>query len=541
MNSLKKYVFFSFKCPAFLVITLVLLPAAVRLSSQTVQKPSRQTSLEAFSKGNYELAYDQFSELLVIYPGDPGYKYYSGVCLVKLERDPARAANLLKQAIQAKAPVKNIPSDAYFWLGRAQQLTGKFNEAVAAYYSYTDLNGKKAARDLGIPEFISQCEKSEGRLPEAITEEKKIIPAADKPEIKPLKADSIPADYDRLLSDGLDMQFKADSVNKIASEMKKGLDAGSYTERTKMKERIAAVGASADSLQRLADSKYAQAQDAMNRKPFTGTVVVPDTVVPEKQVITPVKEAVKDSVPETPAKPESVPAPSLQTVDIYSVFEIREKAPDEKISIDPSLPGGLVYRIQVAVFRNPVAYSYFRGIVPVSGFRIPAKDVTVYYAGLFRKISDANKALAAVRKIGFKDAFVAAHYEGKPVSAEKATVLEKEWGNKPVSSVSVTQTRADTIPPTLTFRVEIIRSARPVKDDVLEGITKIAGTRGLEIVTLEDKTMIYLIGTFLTYESAEEYTDLLLRNGYSNAKVGAWLGKKEIPVETARELFERIE
>jgi hypothetical protein len=60
-------------------------------------------------------------------------------------------------------------------------------------------------------------------------------------------------------------------------------------------------------------------------------------------------------------------------------------------------------------------------------------------------------------------------------------------------------------------------------------------------VTLEDNTMVYLIGTFITYESAEEYTDLLKRNGYSDAKVGAWLGKKEINVETARELFERLE
>jgi hypothetical protein len=29
-----------------------------------------------------------------------------------------------------------------------------------------------------------------------------------------------------------------------------------------------------------------------------------------------------------------------------------------------------------------------------------------------------------------------------------------------------------------------------------------------------------------------------LRNGYKEAKVVAWLGKREIPVETAKKLFE---
>jgi len=49
-----------------------------------------------------------------------------------------------------------------------------------------------------------------------------------------------------------------------------------------------------------------------------------------------------------------------------------------------------------------------------------------------------------------------------------------------------------------------------------------------------------LIGKFITFESAVEYTDLLIRNGYREAQVVAWLGKKEIPVDTARQLFENL-
>ena len=50
----------------------------------------------------------------------------------------------------------------------------------------------------------------------------------------------------------------------------------------------------------------------------------------------------------------------------------------------------------------------------------------------------------------------------------------------------------------------------------------------------------YLIGKFITFESAEEYADLLKRNGYRDAQVVAWLGKKEIPIETARQLFDNL-
>ena len=75
----------------------------------------------------------------------------------------------------------------------------------------------------------------------------------------------------------------------------------------------------------------------------------------------------------------------------------------------------------------------------------------------------------------------------------------------------------------------------------MEGIKKISESRGLEIITLNDGNIVYLIGKFITFESAEEYADLLTRNGYRDAKVVAWLGKKEIPVETAKQLFEKLE
>jgi hypothetical protein len=161
---------------------------------------------------------------------------------------------------------------------------------------------------------------------------------------------------------------------------------------------------------------------------------------------------------------------------------------------------------------------------------------------MFRKNSDAVKALATVKAKGFKDAFIVGLLANKSVSSDRSALLEKEWGSKPFMSVSKIQNeaRSDTITPTLTFRVEVTRTLKPLKEDILEGIKKMAGSRGLDIITLEDGKIDYLIGKFITFETASEYSDLLKRNGYRDAQVVAWLGTKEIPIETARQLFDKL-
>jgi tetratricopeptide (TPR) repeat protein len=145
------------------LLVIVMSSANNYLFSQYVKtKPTRQSSFESFSKGNYEQAYKEFSELLLIYSRDPLYKYYSGVCLVNLKRDPDKAENFLNQALQGAAVVKTLPSDAYFYLGRARQMSGKYTEAMESFNVYTKQVGRKTAREKNTPEFIKQCKESTG-------------------------------------------------------------------------------------------------------------------------------------------------------------------------------------------------------------------------------------------------------------------------------------------------------------------------------------------------------------------------------------------
>lgn len=547
-----------------LYISLAVLIPAGRLFAQTQQtKPTRQSSFEAFSQGNYEKAYAEFRELLLTYSKDPLYKYYAGVCLVKMKKNSGEAVILLSDAVNGAGNIKTLPSDGLYFLGQAQQLSGKFEEAIHSYNLYVDRVGKKVSREMGIPDLILECNQKKGQLtdlgvkPVAEVKKEKIDSSkiAVKPPVKetvhtmPAQSDSkggkLPSEYEKVLSQAIELQYKADSVSSIVSNQKKTIDNLGANEKSALRVKILENEKTAAAFQSMADKKYKEAQVILNPRADSATGnKIPEGITeykPPRDTVKKIENSVNKPATRTtePAKPV---LPTVKTsVEVFSMFEILAQPatdPKAKPVIDSQIPAGLIYRIQIGVFRNPVTPAYFKGISPVYGFKIAGTDKTIYYVGAFRKNSDAVKALATVKTKGFKDSFVVALAENKSVSPDRAAIMEKEWGNKALFSIE--KSVSDTIPPTLTFRVEVMRSVKPLKEDVLSEIRKIAADKGLDIVTLEDGKTDYLIGKFITFDTASEYSDLLKRNGYRDAQVVAWLGKKEIPIETARQLFDKL-
>jgi hypothetical protein len=564
----------------FLFLLILLISSDFNyLFSQNVQtKPSRQSSLEAFSKGNYEEAYREFGVLLQTYSKDPMYNYYSGICLVKLNRSPEDAISFLKQAMNGTSVVKTLPSDALFYLGRAQQMAGHFNEALETYDQFTDKAGKKAARELGVPEYIQQCNGKKGAVEEPVIKQNnktnpvkaeiksnEVIPV--KPEVvlpsvetRTTQSREIPLSTDKIMGEAINLQYKSDSVTIIATRQKTEVDKLSDSDKQTRKKEIAENEALAASFQKSADQKYKEAELALNPTTTVQSQQTIHTQSVDPKAVNPAKTI------EKPASKDTVIVPDNNTVaasgsksdtlskilhktdeppgtfELFNVLPEPVSDPKAKITIDPELPAGLIYRIQVAVFRNPVAPSYFKGIEPVYGFKIAGTDKTNYFIGMFRRSVDASKALSIVKAKGFRDSFIVALFAGKTVSADRAAILEKEWGKIPFRNPvgKAAETTLDTIPPALSFRVEVIRSEKPLKADIVAGIEKMAGGRQFDIQPLSDGKFAYLIGNFITFDSAGEYADLLTRNGYREARVVAFLGKKEIPVETAKQLLESV-
>jgi tetratricopeptide (TPR) repeat protein len=520
----------------------------VKLHSQTVVRPTRQSSIEAFSNGNYGEALNQFTELLKLYPRDPLYKYYSGVCLVELRREPAKAASLLEDALKGSAALRSLPEDALFYHGRALQMAGRFGEAIDNYRKFEDQAGRKISKEKGVPELIQQCLDHQGQLAESETASptpntpaEKVKPASQPVQVAPPVATpapvpvkrNLPITYEALIQQALKLQFSADSVTGILQQRKKDLAAVAAENREAEKKYIALLELTASTYQKQADQKFSEAAAL---KP--GAATAPAAVQENKPL-----PASQDTVkPALPSKP--MPSVQKEAPGIYSVFEIKPAVANEPVEIDPQVPDGLVYRIQMAVFRNPVKMLVFKGITPIYGFRLSANGLTNYYAGMFRRSDDASKALVKVKAKGFNQSFIVPFMGKKPVSAEKAAVLEKDWSKVPLFRVEQKKEQVqspDTLPPTLVFRIEVTRSKKPLDAKKTEELRKVAGSRGLDIITAEDGNRVYLIGKFITFESAAEYNDILVRNGYRDSKVVAWLGSREIPVETAKRLFEKIE
>ena len=615
-------------------------------SQGTVQKPIRQSAMEAFSARDYETAYKDFNELLREFSKDPLYKYYCGASLVELGRNPGEALALMDQSIRNSTAVRSLPSDAWFYLGRAQQMNGKYQDAIKSFNTYIDEAGKKISDKKGVREFLLEAKAGRGEVKETISADTLPSKAAavinPVPKIKtevtkevkeavnlPVPEDpKPPVNSEKLVDQAMEFQYMADSLSSHVALQKKEIEKAADPEKIELANKILENEKLATSYQESANLKFAESKgtsilikqpeksnsieamkaDSIGEKPdlksekVTPIMVKPDSTrsvavikTDSAKAVSAIKkssEILKDTIENKKLTSIPVPAPEpvrsevkknqkdnsasiasegRKQVEIYSLFKIMpakgvvkvispkatpepEMAfhfqgkewwdPQAKIEIDPKSPSGLIYRIQIAVFRNPVAPSFFKGLAPVYGFRIDGTDKTVYYAGLFRKMSDAVKALAEIRSKGFNDAFVVALSDNKKITPDKAAVLEKEWGKSPLISVTGAarnnENTLDTIPPSLSFRVEVMRSQKPVKEDVMEGMKKISAARGVDIHIQDDKSIAYLIGRFITFESASEYCDLLTRNGYREANVVAFLGIKPIPLETAKQFFEKL-
>lgn len=323
-------------------------------------------------------------------------------------------------------------------------------------------------------------------------------------------------EFDRKFAEAVRLQYSADSLTRLAQGVRSEME-------TAAPEKQEVLQGIAEEIENETTSKQAKADMAFMAAERNGKPV------PEEYSGSPQQE-------------------EGQAYSQFAVLSGPAYSDANPIPFDIKLPPGLIYTIQLAAFKNRVQPSLFKGLFPLYGRKKPDNGVNYYYTGIFRINEDARQALSKVRAEGFSDAFVIAMMDDTQVSMERATMLEREWATKPlpVLEVEVPEKKnipaVDTLPVgTLTFRAEVIRSKEPIKPEAVEKIELLAGTRGLDMIENNKEETVFLIGNFITFESADEYVSLLIRNGYSTARVAAYVGLQEIPVEAAKELINRIE
>lgn len=110
-----------------------------------------------------------------------------------------------------------------------------------------------------------------------------------------------------------------------------------------------------------------------------------------------------------------------------------------KIPATTKLPEGLIFKVQIGAFRNPIPQDHFRGFAPIMT-EDAGNGITRYTAGLFNTFNMANEAKNAIRTIGYPDAFVVAFYNGKRININEARAMAS--GGAPIASNESIETNA---------------------------------------------------------------------------------------------------
>jgi tetratricopeptide (TPR) repeat protein len=536
---------------------IVILPCTLRGQDDNFV-PSGEISVGLFKEGRYKEALEHFEALINKYPADPLYKYYAGASIVESGGDFNLAADLLKTAINESRSIRPVPADSWYYRGRANQLAGNFDEAIICYDRFRESVRRKELKAYNIEALIEECvalnsgdDASKYPVPDSVPDrpvsdtlafETAVLPeqindsvAVNLAEVSgPVDIEKVTEDYDIIAGMALEYQFRADSLSRLANRYRSTVKSLTGQDREAISRKILELESMTFEYQSLADKKLAEAAK-YNRVLYDGEEELP--VIAEKTEEKTLLDSAVLDIPDTVVIDKKVDSLKIRK-PVLLLFDDNYPQP-ETIPVNDSLPAGLFYRIQTAAFRNPVNPSYFKSLGPVYGLRADESDITFYSIGYFRKKEDAEKALIKVRAAGFRDAFVIAQIDGKRISFERSEALEKEWSGRSLFEPDLfTRVEKPDEPFTLIFRVEVTSSEKELEPDKVEALRLVAGDRDFIILKNEKGEFAYLIGKFLTFDSALSYSDLLYRNGMKEARVAAYLGVKEIPVDKARELFD---
>lgn len=202
--------------------------------------------------------------------------------------------------------------------------------------------------------------------------------------------------YQKLIHDALTLQIRSDSIRRLGDEKKEMLiSAKTESEKTRLWQEIKSLDERADVIQQKADVLYKKAREVeMEKQALTHENTVNSKELAQKAFN---------------KKGESRLGSSANTSG-------KSKEENDMFSIE--------YRIQIGIFSKKLPDEKLKGFDHILQEVVNNGVATKYYVGLYKKNSDAEKWLAKVRKMGFKDAYVIGYYNGKIVPLSRAKELE---------------------------------------------------------------------------------------------------------------------
>ncbi|MBI3500334.1 MAG: PD40 domain-containing protein [Bacteroidetes bacterium] len=222
------------------------------------------------------------------------------------------------------------------------------------------------------------------------------------------------------------------------------------------------------------------------------------------------------------------------------------------IPVDAPLPDGLIFKVQIGAFKNPIPQNLFKGLKPITAETTP-QGFKRYTAGLFEKFSAASQAKKQVNDLGYKDAFIVAFFNGKRISMNDALTKAKDAGET-IDAATLASANSTTQQPGnsttepngtssanatdvksiggLFYAVQVGVFSKPVTSAQLYNISP------LNSESTGNGLLRYTTGRFGDEVKASEAKNKISGKGIADAFVVAYYNGKRIPLTEAKKLID---
>jgi len=216
-----------------------------------------------------------------------------------------------------------------------------------------------------------------------------------------------------------------DSTTKIVDNTTKTTDNAVVDNTTKTTDNIVASNAVVDNTTKIVDNTTKTTDNAV----VDNTTKTTDNIVASNTVADNTTKTVDNVAVNNTSTTNEVFVKT--TAPVYSA--------SKPIPVNEKLPEGLIFKVQIGAFRNPIPQDLFTGMSPITGETTP-QGFTRYTAGLFTTFTTADKVKQEIRDLGYKDAFVVAFLNGKRIPMVEAMAMT--GGTMPTNNQVTTNTSA---------------------------------------------------------------------------------------------------
>lgn len=226
---------------------------------------------------------------------------------------------------------------------------------------------------------------------------------------------------------------------------------------------------------------------------FSGVVIDADKLLAEAEREVVGEDAGYVFAKMTQGEPLTLDIEKPEPVFDYS-FRILDTA---QFALDTTIPEGIAYQIQVFSTSQPATVKSLKGLCPVFETR-SASGRYIYRVGLFTEYKDVLSHLNAVKRVGFRNAYIVGYVDGREMSVNKVRAEEKA---RKEASVEL-------------YRVSVIPSGGVVDSVMLEGIRQQSAGKD---VARHDGGLI--VGPFNNKSQAVALVEFVEVMGYGDAKI----------------------